>query len=198
MEIPNSYYLTCPVCEHETEHEILKGEAGTKGKEITIDGVVKCKECGHTRHKVIRESNAIDVPVIVSWKTESNKTKISLYPEEWVHNGDEFIVDGVRVKVTSIEQEGNKRVSSSKVEEIKTLWTRKHEKSLVKVSIHKGRNSVSKTLEVPPEEEFFIGDRLDIGRHQTVIHRIKTNEESLKRGKAKAEDIVRIYTKNIR
>jgi len=198
MDIPNSYYLTCPNCDEETEHDILKGEAGTGGKEITIDGVVRCQECGHTRHKVIRESNAIDVPVIVSWKTESKRKKVSLYPDEWVHQGDEFIVDGSRVKVTSLEQEGNKRVSSSKVEELKTIWTRKHEKSLVKVSIHKGRNSVSKTLEVPPEEEFFIGDRLDVGKYQTVIHRIKTDEDTLRKGKARAENIVRIYTKNIR
>ncbi|MFW6040235.1 MAG: HVO_0476 family zinc finger protein [Thermoplasmatota archaeon] len=197
MDVPNNYYIRCPVCGEETKHKILKGEVGTSGKEITIDGVVKCAQCGHTRHKVIRESNAIEVPLIISWKNESYKDSISLYPEEWIHKGDELIHDGVRVKVTSIEQEG-KRVDSSRVEDIKTIWTRKYEKSLVKVSIHKGRNSVSKTLEVPPEEEFHVGDILEVGNYNTVIHRIKTKNDIVKKGKATAEDIVRIYAKQIR
>lgn len=198
MELPGSYYLECPGCGKETLHKILKGEVGTKGEEVTIDGVIKCQDCGNTRHKTIRENSAIDIPVIVSWKDASYKEDLSLYPEEWIHKGDDLLIDGIRVKVTSIELEGNKRVKSAKADDIVTIWTIEHEKELVKVSIHKGRNSVSKTLEAAPEEEFFIGDRLDIGKYDTVIHRINTTEGTIDRGKAKAEDITRIYTKMIR
>lgn len=198
MKVPNSYYLHCPSCDEETMHEILKGEVGTKGEEITIDGVVKCKECGNTRHKTIREKAAIDVPIVVSWKEETDKDIISLYPDEWVNKGEELILDGTRVKVTSLELEGNKRVDSSKVDDIKTIWAKKHEKARVKVSIHKGRNSISEVLEVVPEEEFYVNDRIEVGKHDAVIHRIKTDDDVIKKGKAKAEDIVRIYAKRIR
>ncbi len=198
MELPGSYYLECPVCGKETLHKILKGEVGTKGEEVTIDGVIQCNECGNTRHKTIRENSAIDVPVIVSWQDSSYKEQLSLYPEEWVHKGDDLLIDGKRVKVTSLEGEGNRRKNSAKAEDIVTIWTREHEKELVKVSIHKGRSSTSKTLEAAPEEEFFIGDMLDVGKYKTVIHRINTKDGTIKRGKAKAEDITRIYTKTIR
>lgn len=197
MDVPNIYYLQCPNCSKETKHKILKGEVNASGKETTIDGVVKCTECGHTRKKIIREDNAIEVPLIISWKKQTEKESMYLYPDEWVHKGDELIVDGERVKVTSIEQEG-KRTDSSKVEDIKTIWTKKHEQSLVKISIHKGRNSISKTLEVPPKEEFYVGDRLEVGNYNTVIHRIKTKDDIVKKGKAKAEEIVRVYAKQIR
>lgn len=198
MEAPQSYYLRCPVCEKETQHRILKGDVGTSGEEITIDGVIKCNECGHTRHKTLREKAAIDVPVIVSWKDDSDKKKISLYPDEWVTKGEELIVDGERAQVTSIEQEGNKRVDSSEVGDIETIWAKKHEKVRVKVAIHKGRNTVSETLEVSPDEEFFINDRLEAGKYDTVIYRMKTEDGVVKDGKAVADDIVRIYAKRIR
>ncbi|MFP4000626.1 MAG: HVO_0476 family zinc finger protein [Candidatus Natronoplasma sp.] len=197
MKVPDSYYLQCPVCERETLHEILKGEIGTKGEEVTIDGVVKCEECGNTRHKTIREKKAIDVPIVVSWKGESEKDHISLYPEEWVHKGDNLILDGTTVKITSIEQEEG-RTDSSKVEDIKNLWAKKHEKVRVKFTVHKGRSSASEVREVVPEEEFYVNDRVEIDGNEAVIHKIMTDEEVKTKGKAIAENIKRIYAKRIR
>ncbi len=197
MNISGTYNLICPVCETETPHKILKGEVGTSGKEITIDGVVKCEECGHTRHKTIREKTAIDVPLIISWKKETEKTSISLLPDEWVHVDDELLVDGVRTKITAIETEP-RRVTKAKAEDITTIWTIKYDKTLVKVAVHKGRNTVSRVLEVPPEEEFYINDPIQVGRYDAVIQRIKTTKGIVKRGSAKADDITRIYAKMIR
>ncbi len=197
MKVPNSYYLQCSVCGEETLHEILKGEIGTKGEEVTIDGVVKCEECGTKNHKTIREKKAIDVPIVVSWKDESNKDQISLYPEEWIHEGDELLLDGSTVKVTSLEQEGG-RTDSSKVEDITNIWAKKHDKVRVKVTLNKGRNSASDTLEVVPEEEFYVNDRIKVNEEEAVIHKIMTEDEMKKDGKARAEDIKRIYAKRIR
>ncbi len=198
MKVPNSYYLHCSVCGEETLHEILKGEMGTQGEEVTIDGVVKCEECGTTNHKTIREKKAIDVPIVVSWKDESNKDHISLYPEEWIHKGDELILDGSTVKVTSIEQEDG-RTDSSKVEDITNIWAKKHDKVRVNVTLNKGRNSASDILEVVPEEEFYVNDRLKVDEEEAVIHKIMTEDDGVKKdGKAEAENIKRIYAKQIR
>lgn len=201
MKVPNSYYLECSVCGEETLHEILKGELGTKGEEVTIDGIVKCEECGTTEHRTIREKKAIDVPIVVSWKDESNKDKISLYPDEWIHKGDELILGDSTVKVTSISQEkedGIARTDSSKVEDIKSIWAKKHDKVRVKVTVHKGRSSSSEILEVVPDEEFYVNDMLEFDKDEAVIHRILTHDGMEKDGKVKAEDIKRIYAKRIR
>ncbi len=197
MKVPNSYYLQCPACQKETLHDILKGEIGTKGEEVTIDGVVKCEDCGNTRHKTIREKKAIDVPIVVSWKGDSEKDQISLYPDEWVHEGDELILDGTNVKITSIEKEEG-RTDSSKVEDIKNLWAKKHEKVRVKFTVHKGRSSSSEIHEVAPKEEFYVNDRVEVDGDEAVIHKIMTEDEVKTKGKAVAEEIKRIYAKKIR
>ncbi len=192
MATPSAYYLECPACDKETLHKLLKGTASEKGEEFTIDGVVECKECGHTRKKVIREKNAIDVPVIISWKEESQRTVTSFLPDEWLHVGEELIVDNARVKITSLETDG-KRVDSAKADEVITIWTKKHDKVRVKVALHKGNTTLSKVLEVPPDEEFFVNNEIQVGKYNAVVHRIKTHNDILKRGKAVAEDIRRVY-----
>lgn len=201
MKVPNSYYLKCSACGEETLHEILKGEVGTKGEEVTIEGVVKCKECGTTENRTIREKKAVDVPIIVSWKEDSKKDKISLYPDEWIHKGDELLLDGSDVKVTSIEEEnedGEKRTDSSKVDDIKTIWAKEHDRVRVKVTIHKGRSSSSKVLEVVPDEEFYVNDRIECEDEDAVIHKMITKEGEKRDGKAKAEEIKMIYAQRIR
>lgn len=198
MKVPNSYYLHCSVCDEETLHEILKGEIGTKGEEVTIDGVVKCEECGTTRHRTIREKKAIEVPIVVSWKDESEKDQISLYPDEWINEGDVLILDGTKVKVTSMETE-NGRTDSSSVKDIETIWAKKHEQVRVKVTLNKGRNSISRVLEVDPKEEFLVNDRMKIDDEDAVIHKVLTKEGKKERdGIVKAEDIKRLYAKRIR
>ncbi len=201
MKVPNSYYLRCSVCEEDTLHKILKGEVGTKGKEVTIDGVVRCNECGTTEHRTIREKKAVDVPIIVSWKDDSEKESISLYPDEWIHIGDELIIDDSTVKVTSITQrkkDGTARTSSSKVEDIDTIWAKKYDKVRVKVTVNKGRSSSSEVLEVVPEEEFHLNSMLEFDKDEAVIHKIMTHDGMIKKGSVKAEDIKRIYAKKIR
>ncbi|MFO7991354.1 MAG: HVO_0476 family zinc finger protein, partial [Thermoplasmata archaeon] len=65
-------------------------------------------------------------------------------------------------------------------------------------ALHKGRNTISKTIETPPEEEFFVNQPITVGKHDAVIYRIKTKDDIIKDGSAKAEDIRRIYAKMMR
>lgn len=192
MATPSTYHLECPACEEETAHKLLKGTVSDKGGDFTIDGVVKCKVCGHTRHKLIREKGAIDVPVIISWKEESKRTQVSFLPEEWIHVGEDILVEDSRAKITSLELDG-RRGDSAKAEDIKTIWTKKYDKVRVMVSLHKGNSTLSKVLEVPPDEEFFVNNELQVGKYTAVIHRIKTDKGILKKGRAEAEEITRVF-----
>jgi uncharacterized Zn finger protein len=49
-----------------------------------------------------------------------------------------------------------------------------------------------------PDEEFFVGDILNIGRDDVVIHYIKTRDGMVRQGGVPARDIVRIYAKSAR
>lgn len=195
MKVPDALYLDCPNCGEKTLHKILKGKV-QKGKNITLDAVVRCSRCKGTHKALVKELGTVPVPIIVSWQEESEKKCIELHPEEEVSVGDEFMLDG-RVIVKSLESEG-KRVQKALVKEIDTIWAKKHDRVVVKASLNRGRKSWSRELEVIPEEEFFIGEILTFGKLDAVVHRIKTRNRALKTGSACADEIERIYCKVIR
>jgi uncharacterized Zn finger protein len=53
-------------------------------------------------------------------------------------------------------------------------------------------------LIVLPDEEFYIGEVMLVGKRDVVIHSIKTASKSLRTGGAVAREIVRVYANVIR
>jgi uncharacterized Zn finger protein len=44
-----------------------------------------------------------------------------------------------------------------------------------------------------PDEEFFIGDILEFQKKQVVVHSIRIQERTIRKGSALAREIVRVY-----
>jgi uncharacterized Zn finger protein len=68
----------------------------------------------------------------------------------------------------------------------------------VKISINKHTKTIPTQIDAMPDEEFFVGDLMTVGKEQVVIHSIKSKESTVRRGGVPARDIVRIYTKAVR
>ncbi len=196
MSAPGSIYVECPFCEKETLHRVIKGRVSEKGGAISFEGVVRCAECGNVHNATIKEDRKIKIRAILSDGEKSFKTFIDFYPNERIAVGDEFVVDDMRVTTRAIEIEG-KRVRSAPAHDIKTLWLQRYDKIKVKFSINKKDVTVSRTILASPDEEFYVGDSLRIDRDDIVIHRIKTEWGIIRKGGARARDIVRIYGKRI-
>jgi len=193
---PSNIYAYCPFCEKETMNHVLRGTFSSR-KSGVVDSVVECLECQSVQHVTIRIEKDIEVPVILSKGEMSKKLSVSLSPEEMVSVGEEMMVDGKRAKVTAIDV-GEKRVQSSFAKEITTLWTKYYEKVPVKVSIVDKARVYSRKIWAIPEEEFEVGEILELEGTSCVIYMIKAKERKLKKGYEIAENIVRIYTKPIR
>ena len=103
----------------------------------------------------------------------------------------------IPVIVTSIEAKGA-RVLRAKAGNIGTIWAKKFDKVRVHFSINHQGKSHSEVIEVIPDEEFFIGDMMTIGKREVVIHAIKIDYRTLKTGSALARDIIRIYANIVR
>ena len=191
VEIPTAIYLECPNCKKETIHQILK----SKGKSV-LNLISKCNECEQTHSSLLKKPESIEIPIIISDRDKAVKSKIELDTDEELETGNPLIVDEIPVIITSIETE--KRVIRAKTSEIKTIWAKRYDKLKIKVSINKADKTVSKSLIAVPDEEFFIGDILTFGRMKVVVHAIKTNDRSIKRGFAPARDIVRVYGRMVR
>ena len=195
MAIPNSLYLDCPSCGEKTLHEVLKGRI-SKGGDV-LETTVKCQECQHVHSAVVREPKSTKVAIILSDMGATKKTEFEFGEEEMVVVGDELFIGDTNVVITAIEK-GERRVPEAVAKEIKTIWAKKFDKVRVRISVNKTSKTLAAELTALPDEEFFVGDILNIGRDSVVIHYIKTRESMVRQGGVPARDIVRIYAKSAR
>jgi len=196
MTVPTSILVECPTCRKETLHEVLSGKMGGKTQTV-LDSTVRCRECGQVHHSVMKAEKPIALPVIISWLEKSEKSTITIGPDEVLSVNDEVMCGDNPVLVTSIESNGA-RVDKAKAREIQTVWGKKFDKVRVPISVsHLGKSYAEHILAVP-DEEFFIGDILEVGNREVVIHSIKIEDKSLRTGGAAARDIVRIYASIVR
>lgn len=199
MEFPSAIHIMCPNCGKETLHKVLKGRIG-QHKQLTLECTIKCSECKFIHQTTITEKKLIEVPLILSTLGNSIRQSIELHPDEELTIGQELILNEQNVVITSLEVSGV-RVSHATAKDVSTLWTKQTEiegKVQVKISIHKGPNTLSHKIDALPDEEFFIGDILRIARDNVAIYKIKTNSKVVKYDGAAARDIVRIYGRVIR
>jgi uncharacterized Zn finger protein len=101
------------------------------------------------------------------------------------------------VLITSIESKGA-RVKRAKARDIGTIWGKRFDKVRVPFSVSHLGKSYSDHLLAVPDEEFYIGDIMKVGKHDVVIHSIKTKDKSLHTGGAAAREIVRVYANIVR
>lgn len=197
MSVPSSIMVECPICKEETLHEVLSGRVGGKA-EAVLDSTVRCKQCGHVHHLVLKVERPVEIPVVISWLKESKRTSIALGPDEVLCVDDEIMCGDTPILITAIEK-GGARVRRAKARGIITIWGKRFDKIHVHFSVNNIGKTYSDIVEAVPDEEFFIGDILTIGRRDVVIHSIKLkNNHSIRMGSAAARAIVRVYASVVR
>ena len=199
MEFPSAIHHQCPTCNQETLHKVLKGKVG-KHKQLSLDCTIQCTKCDFIHHTVITDKKLISKPIILSDQEKSFPKTIELHPDEELFIDQELILDDDTVVITSLEL-GNKRIKNGLAKDVDTIWCKRLDptgKVKVKISVHKGPKTLSHEFTALPDEEFFIGDVLRIGRDNVAIYKIKTYKKVVKYDGALAGDIVRVYGRVIR
>ncbi len=186
-------YLVCPNCGVESEHEILSFKDTKGGKEY----VLRCKNCGYTYSRTVKDSKMIDLKVIFSEQGKSYIKKYSTFEDDILSVGEEIRVEGINSLVTAIDSSG-RRVQKAAATDIDTLWVKRFDTVIVKISINRGERTLSGEVVAAPDEEFYIGDIVEVNGIHGVVHKIKTMERFVHRGGALAREIVRVYAKEIR
>ncbi|MBU1158397.1 MAG: hypothetical protein KKE24_03560 [Candidatus Thermoplasmatota archaeon] len=193
---PASISAECPICREETLHEILTGKVAGKAKAV-LDCTAKCRQCGQVHHITLSEDKPVEIPVIVSWLKDSKKASVVFGPDEVIFVDDEIMCAETPALITSIESKGA-RVKRCKAKNIDTIWAKKFDKIRVPFSINHQGKSYSDHVMAVPDEEFIIGDMVEISKKQVVIHSIKLENRVFRRGSALARDIVRVYGNLVR
>jgi uncharacterized Zn finger protein len=195
MSVPNAIYAECPDCGEETLHEVLKGRLGKDGD--TFEGTLKCQECGRVHTAVVREAKMVKVPVIISDQGESKKAEMELPEDELLRVEDELLLNDLPIIISALEK-GESRVNKALVKDVSVIWAKRFDKVHVKISINDVHKTIPTEVIALPEEEFFIGDLMNINRYEVVITQIKTRDSTVRRGSVMARDIVRIYARKAR
>jgi len=180
----------CPICDDITPHDILNRQESKKHIKLTV----KCLNCGYV-HEIEKTIKLKDVKVIISRYGESEKKVSQLPVDEVLKVGDIINIFGEDVEITSIET--TKRVMSSKVEDIQTIWA----KSLnipkkVGISINDRDTTYSINILVPQDYVFDNETTYRVGRMFFKIKMIKTEKGTFKREIARK--IKRIYANSSR
>lgn len=196
MKPPREVAVECPMCGEETAHEVLGGRIVGK-RQIVLKSSVKCCECGHVHAVELAEEMPIKVPIVVSWLEKSTRSTIPMSPSEEVCVDEELYHEDHRVLVTSIEVAGSRR-NEAKAKDITTIWAKQFDKVWIKVSLDRHGKVYSKDILVVPEEEFEVGDIIEIEQTSAAITSIRIENKTIHRGSAPAKKIVRIYSKAIR
>lgn len=148
---------------------------------------------------IITLPKLVKVPLIVSKHERSFKTFMELPEGEEIKVGDIVETEDDGVRITGIELEGDKRVNRAKIGEIKTLWGESLTyPKVIKVSIYlpKGVTQAFK-VKVLRDEEFVVGEVLEVGGYTFRVEKIKTETKMLHHGKARADKIVALMGHSI-
>jgi uncharacterized Zn finger protein len=177
--------MYCESCGRETEHQVVK----QRGSEF----LVRCAECGHV-HLVTEKPRLKEVSVVIS-RYETSERKVVNFPAgEEISVGDEVVVDEELVRITAIDTHEGRRVKRAGLEEVKTLWGVSLAIPVrVKYSLHFRGITTSGEIHTSRERVFSVGEVVVTPRETFVIEKIKTKDRLLKRGSARAEEIVRLY-----
>lgn len=191
-----SVIVTCPVCGEERPHTILKGRFPPGGG--SFSATVACNVCGHTHQVELNIPGNVVIRLIRSFEGTSESGTITFPEDELLKVGEEIYEGESTLLIRAIELKDGRRVESARASEVETLWTVKYDTVPVKVSINRGGRTTSHKIYAHPDELFYIGDIIVVGRIRGVIEHIKTGFGMLHRGSAPARDIVRIYCKIIK
>ncbi|MEW5748013.1 MAG: HVO_0476 family zinc finger protein [Candidatus Thermoplasmatota archaeon] len=191
MTVPASVLVECPQCKAETLHEVLSGRMGGRSVSV-LESTVKCRDCGHVHHVTVKASKPVEVPVVISWLKESSRGKLVLGPDEVLSVGDEVMCGELPTMVTSIESKGARK-RSAKASDIDTVWAKRFDKLKILFSVNAHGRTFSDFVMAVPDEEFCIGDIMEFNKRPVVIHSIRIQERTIRKGSALARDIVRVY-----
>ncbi|WP_227375524.1 HVO_0476 family zinc finger protein [Haladaptatus halobius] len=171
--------VPCPSCspELETVHEVLKPSG---------QATVRCTECGHVHKTKIAEEKTEEIHVVVSQGGESFSATADVPIEETLAVGEEFVLETEEaifvVRITSLEQDANRRVEESVAEGVETIWTRAVDNVSVNVTIHPndGRrdDSRSVTVNIPGDYEFVVGETEELADEEFTVDGILVTDDA--------------------
>ncbi len=160
---------------------------------------MQCITCRSIHSTHIPIERPLSVQAIISDGKASTRTRMEVPHDEILTVDEELFHDGHNLIITSLESKG-RRVVSSASKDIDCIWFKVFDHVKVKVAIVKGAVTRSYTLDASPDEEFCVGDILEVGGSTVMIDKINIERGTIYSSDRpiEARDIKRVFTKLVR
>ncbi|MHB8632510.1 MAG: HVO_0476 family zinc finger protein [Thermoplasmatota archaeon] len=178
--------LECPTCEEVQEHRILRqAESGW---------TLECLVCHGVRTvPAPAQERFLQVPTVLSDGASAKTVALSAPLSGKVAIGDEFDLDGSRVRITSIERKDGSHPKSAPGRDIKALYAIRYDTVALRYTVNQGETTRTLIERVPPETLVAVGSTREVQGIQLVLRNILSADgKTLRRGSLAAQDIRRV------
>lgn len=179
----------CPMCDIKTENLIIRVSQKGRGE----DYLVKCLECEIFHNIQIRPPKPRLLKFTLSDGEISNLVNIEVDDDEDIYVGDIFENDEKLWKVTRIDNKKSKPMKRLNANLISSIWATRIDLKIVKITMTKGEESNSTSIEVDPEKVYSCGSILELNGERWKIRALHTGKGRTLNGTRAARDIKRIY-----
>ncbi|MAK40570.1 MAG: hypothetical protein CL993_02440 [Euryarchaeota archaeon] len=179
----------CPMCDIKTENLIIRVSQKGRGE----DYLVKCLECEIFHNIQIRPPKPRLLKFTLSDGEISNLVNIEVDDDEDIYVGDIFENDEKLWKVTRIDNKKSKPMKRLNANLISSIWATRIDLKIVKITMTKGEESNSTSIEVDPEKVYSCGSILELNGERWKIRALHTGRGRTLNGSRVARDIKRIY-----
>ncbi|MDG6226043.1 MAG: HVO_0476 family zinc finger protein [Candidatus Thermoplasmatota archaeon] len=187
----------CEVCGTETPHKVIHAGFGPDPN-AGFSGKVQCRKCTTIHHTEVPSEKNVSIPLVLSDGDTSSSQRLVLGYLEEISLGEELIFEGHNILITAILKD-DRKINRAKAGDISILHAKVFDTLVVKISISSGSRTRADSLRVPPDEEFEVGDLLDLNRGKVVVSSILSDIKVRREGlPVPARYIKRIYAKPVR
>jgi len=179
----------CPKCNIETDNLVIR----VSKKGLGEDFLVKCQECQGFHNIHIRPPKPRELKFTLSDGENSNLVIIEVDDDEEIGLEDIFEHDGKLWKVTRIDDGESRPMKKLSANLIFSIWATRVDLKSVKITMTKGEESNSISIEVDPEKVYSCGSIMEINGVKWRIRALHTGKGRTLNGSRVASEIKRIY-----
>ena len=186
--------LRCERCGRPTPHRIFRVRPRGPG---VGEGIARCRDCRWTHPFESRPEARVDVPVIVSDGSRSERRSLSFPPDRELAVGGTVPAPDGPLVVHRIDDRRGRATAAGRAGDVATLWTSRARGTVVRVSVIEGATTRSARLETAPDRSFEIGAPLTVDGVALAIVAVRAQGRTYRRpvGAFRADEVERIYAR---
>ena len=191
--------LYCENCGRTTVHRILRWDRRSVPGSARTSGIARCRTCDWTHPFDIARASEVEVPTIVSRRSESVWEVLSLRPHTSLVVGETFASPDGPLRIHRIDLRTGESSDRAAARDVATLWVTRDEGLSVPVSIIEGARTRSTRWSVDPGALVSVDEEIVVDGLRLLVTALRARGHTWRRpgDQFRAEQLQRVYGRRI-